>query len=169
MLGALVLLLIIVPIAELYVILQVSHHIGLGDTLAILILMSLVGGWLLKQQGMATWARLQESLRSGHMPGREVADGALILLGGALLLTPGFITDAVGLVLLIPPARAVLKGTVRRGLGRWARRRVQVYQGGVYPTTARRKEDVNPSSATTSPSDRPELGRRGGDDSRDTG
>jgi UPF0716 protein FxsA len=169
MFGVLVLLLIVVPIAELYVIVQVAHHIGLLDTLALLIVVSMMGGWLLKRQGMAAWTRIQETLRAGHMPGREVADGALILLGGVLLLTPGFITDAVGVVLLIPPARALLKGVTRRFLGRWAGRNVEVYSGGVYTTTARRRDDLSPSSDSKFPSDsRPELRRHAEDGSPDT-
>jgi UPF0716 protein FxsA len=168
MFGALVFLLIVVPIAELYVIVQVAHHIGLLDTLALLIVLSITGGWLLKRQGMAAYARVQETLRAGHMPGREVADGALILLGGVLLLTPGFITDAVGLLLLFPPTRALLKGTTRKFLGRWAGRRVEVYSGGVYPTTARERDVLSPSSDSRFPSDsRPELRPHVGDGSPD--
>jgi UPF0716 protein FxsA len=169
MFGVLVLLLIVVPIAELYVIVQVAHHIGLLDTLALLIVLSMTGGWLLKRQGMAAWVRVQDTLRAGHMPGREVVDGALILLGGVLLLTPGFITDAVGLLLLLPPARSLVKGITRKLLGRRAGRRVEVYSGGVYTTTARRRNDLNRSIDSTFPSDsRPELRVRGEDGSPDT-
>ncbi|MDQ3877290.1 MAG: FxsA family protein, partial [Actinomycetota bacterium] len=83
MLPALVVLLIAVPIAELYVVVQVAHLIGLIDTLVLLIALSVLGGWLLKREGMATWRRIHETLRAGHMPGKEITDGALILLGGA--------------------------------------------------------------------------------------
>jgi UPF0716 protein FxsA len=129
-------LLIIVPIVELWAILQVADEIGALNTVGLLIVISAVGAWLLKQQGMATWARLRQTLSRGRVPTREVTDGALILFGGALLLTPGFITDAVGLLLLLPPTRAAVKGLFRRMLGRWAERRF-AYTGAdrARPTT----------------------------------
>lgn len=116
-------LLIIVPIVELWAILQVADEIGTLNTVALLVAISALGAWLLKQQGMATWARLRQTLARGQVPTKEVTDGALILFGCALLLTPGFLTDAVGLVLLFPPSRAGVKGLFRRALGRWAERR----------------------------------------------
>jgi UPF0716 protein FxsA len=123
MLPLLFVALLAIPIAELWVILQVADGIGVLNTIALLILISVAGAWLLKQQGLATWARLQRTLAAGQMPAREVTDGALILFGGALLLTPGFLTDCVGLILLIPPTRALVKGLFRRLLARWAERR----------------------------------------------
>jgi UPF0716 protein FxsA len=117
------LLLIVVPVVELWAILQVADEIGALNTVALLIVISALGAWLLKQQGMATWARLRQTLARGQVPTKEVTDGALILFGGALLLTPGFLTDAVGLILLFPPSRAAVKGLFRRLLGRWAQRR----------------------------------------------
>lgn len=171
MLGALVVLLIALPVAELYVIVKVAHHIGVWDTLGLLVVLSLFGGWLLKREGIATWRRLQDTLRSGRMPGAEVADGALILLGGALLLTPGFISDAVGLVLLFPPTRAVFKGVARRALARWTSRRMQTSRSPVvYTTTARPRDDINRSTVARSPSDdRPELGPHDAGGSPDKG
>lgn len=170
MLGALVVLLIAIPIAELYVIVQVAHHIGLIETLALLIVLSVTGGWLLKREGLATWMRMQETLRAGRMPGKEVTDGALILLGGALLLTPGFITDVAGLLLLLPPTRALLKGTSSRVIARWARRRSGAVRGPrIYATTARRADDVNRSTEATFPREpRPVLGPHDEGGSRDT-
>ncbi|CAN5575372.1 hypothetical protein BH24ACT26_BH24ACT26_19150 [soil metagenome] len=113
--------LLVVPLAELWLILQVSERIGVPETLVILVLMSVAGAALLKQQGMTTWRRLQEALRRGEMPTQEATDGALILLGGALLLTPGFLTDAVGFAFVLPPTRAAVKGVARRWWGRRAR------------------------------------------------
>jgi UPF0716 protein FxsA len=139
--GALLFIaLLVVPIAELWVIVQVAQGVGVAPTLGLLVLVSVAGAWLLKQQGLATWRRLQETMRSGRMPTREVTDGALILLGGALLLTPGFISDATGLVLLVPFTRAVVKAASRRLLGRYARRR---WGGGtaVYETVATSARD----------------------------
>jgi UPF0716 protein FxsA len=123
MIPVLFLLLIIVPIVELWVILQVAGEIGALNTVALLIAISALGAWLLKQEGMATWARLRETLARGQVPTKEVTDGALIMFGGALLLTPGFLSDAVGLILLFPPSRAGIKGLFGRLLGRWAQRR----------------------------------------------
>ena len=118
MLGPLVFLFILVPIAELYVIIQVGHVLGVLNTLALLVLISFAGAWLMKREGLGAWRRAQQQLDRGTVPGREVVDGALILLGGALLLAPGFITDAVGLLLLLPPVRAGVRGFARRRLER---------------------------------------------------
>lgn len=123
MAALLFVLLLVVPIAELWFIVQVAGEIGVIPTLLLLVVVSVAGAWLLKQQGTATWRRMRETLRSGRMPTKEVTDGALILLGGALLLTPGFLTDVVGLALLIPPTRAPIKGLVAAAVARRARRR----------------------------------------------
>lgn len=133
MLGLLFVLLIVVPIVELWVIVQVAGSIGVLETIALLIVVSVAGAWLLRQQGVQTWRRLQAALQRGEAPTKEVTDGALILFGGALLLTPGFVTDAIGIVLLLPPSRAAIKGAARRSLARWARRRTGIR---VYTTTA---------------------------------
>src|SRR5918992_2653951 len=114
MFGIVFLALIAIPIVELYVIVQVGQEIGVLPTLALLVIVSVAGAWLLRQQGTATWGRLQETLRRGAGPTKEATDGALILLGGALLLTPGFVTDAFGLVLLLPPTRALVKSSFRK-------------------------------------------------------
>jgi UPF0716 protein FxsA len=112
-------LFILLPIAELYVIIQVGGAIGVVPTLAILIADSLIGTWLLRHQGRAAWARFQAALNENRMPHREVFDGAMVILGGALLLTPGFITDVFGIVLLIPPTRDLVWAFTKRfALGR---------------------------------------------------
>jgi UPF0716 protein FxsA len=118
----LLLLFIAVPIAELWVIIQVGGAIGVVPTLAILVADSLLGAALLRSQGRFAWERFNLSMAERRVPAREVFDGAMIILGGALLLTPGFITDVFGLVLLFPPTRAL----VRRGLGALARRHILV-------------------------------------------
>jgi UPF0716 protein FxsA len=112
-------LLLVVPLVELWVIVSVANSVGVAETILLLIAISVAGAWLLKQQGMATWRRLQLSLKRGAMPAEEVTDGALILFGGALLLTPGFLTDLVGLLLLLPPSRAVVKRAFRKGFALW--------------------------------------------------
>jgi UPF0716 protein FxsA len=110
----LVLIFIVLPIAELYVIIKVGGAIGVLPTLALLILDSFLGAALLRSQGRAAWRRFNEALAAGRVPAREVFDGTMIILGGAFLLTPGFITDVVGLLLLIPPTRAAFRGLVAR-------------------------------------------------------
>ena len=108
----LVLVFIVLPIAELYVIIQVGGLIGAGPTIAILILDSLIGAWLWRHQGRAAWRRSNAALQEGRVPAREVLDGTLVIFGGALLITPGFISDVVGILLLLPPTRAVVRGTL---------------------------------------------------------
>lgn len=113
-------LFLLLPIAELYVIIQVGQAIGLVPTLALLILDGFVGAALARSQGRAAWERFNRALAEGRVPARETFDGAMIIFGGALLLTPGFLTDVVGFGLLLPPTRAL----VRAGVSRLARRRV---------------------------------------------
>jgi UPF0716 protein FxsA len=119
-LGPLVLLFIVVPIVELYVIIQVGHVLGVANTLGLLILVSFVGAWLMKREGLSTWRRAQRQVEAGTVPGRELVDGALIVLAGALLLAPGFVTDAVGLLLLLPPVRGSVRSFARHRLERRA-------------------------------------------------
>jgi UPF0716 protein FxsA len=110
----LVLLFIVVPIVELYVILQVGEAIGALPTIAILIADSVLGSVLLRSQGRAAWRRFNDALAERRAPAREVLDGGLIIFGGALLLTPGFVTDVFGLLLLLPPTRALVRRLVVR-------------------------------------------------------
>jgi UPF0716 protein FxsA len=116
MLLLLILLFIVVPIAEIYVIIQVGQAIGVLWTILLLIADSIIGARLLSWQGRRAWQRFQEALAEGRMPHREVMDGVLIIVGGAFLLAPGFITDAVGLVLLIPPSRALVRRVLARAI-----------------------------------------------------
>jgi UPF0716 protein FxsA len=105
-------LFVLVPLLELYVIVAVAHSFGLGTTLGILILVSLVGAAIVKRQGTGALTRIRASLARGELPSTHLADGGLILLAGALLLVPGFVTDAIGLLLLLPPVRAVVRRLV---------------------------------------------------------
>jgi len=118
----LVILFIAVPIAELAVIIQVGQAIGVWWTIAILVADSILGSLLMRSQGRAVWRRFNATLQAGRAPAREVADGVLVIFGGALLLTPGFITDIFGLLFLLPPTRAV----IRRLFLREAMRRITV-------------------------------------------
>jgi UPF0716 protein FxsA len=110
----LVILFIVVPIAELYVIIQVGEAIGVLPTLALLFLDAILGSLLLRHQGRGAWRRFNEAIAQRRFPGKEVADGLLIVIGGTLLLAPGFLTDIVGIFLLIPPTRAIARGILKR-------------------------------------------------------
>jgi UPF0716 protein FxsA len=128
-LWALLLIFIVVPIAELYVIYLVGDAIGVWQTLLLLAADSVLGSVLLRSQGRAVWNRFNEALAAGRAPRREVMDGVLIIFGGAFLITPGFLTDVLGLVLLVPPTRAVVRRIVVRRLGR----RIEVGMRGTPP------------------------------------
>jgi UPF0716 protein FxsA len=111
---ALVLIFIVVPLVELYVIIKVGGAIGIVPTLLILLADAVIGSLLLRHQGRAAWVRFNRALNEGRMPHKEVLDGVLVIFGGALLLTPGFITDIFGFVLLIPPTRAGVRAFMSR-------------------------------------------------------
>ena len=122
----LVALFLLVPIAELYVIVQVASGFGVLPTLALLVLVSIAGAWLVRQQGLGVLRRLQDQLARGELPTDELVDGGLILFAGALMLTPGFLTDAVGLLLLIPLTRMGARATLLRRF----RRSIEAGLGG---------------------------------------
>ena len=102
------LIVLIVPFAEIYLLLEVGSIIGAFLTILLVVSTAVLGAWLLRQQGFATFRRFQESMARGEIPAYEMIEGPLILLGGALLLTPGFLTDILGLVCLIPSSRKKL-------------------------------------------------------------
>ena len=120
MLPLLLIIFVLVPIAELAVIIQVGQEIGVWWTIAILIADSIIGSLLMRSQGRAAWRRFNEAIAEGRAPAREALDGVLVIFGGALLLTPGFITDIFGFLFLFPPTRVL----VRRLLVRRATLRV---------------------------------------------
>jgi len=121
----LLLLFLVLPIAELYVIIQVGQEIGALYTILLLLVISIVGAWLAKREGLGVWRRINEQVNAGKVPGAELVDAFLILLAGALMLTPGFITDVFAILLLLPPTRAFVRRVLRRRfLGR-----VDVFRG----------------------------------------
>ncbi len=109
--------LIIVPMVEIGIFVQVGAAIGLWNTLACVVLTAIVGTWLLRAEGIRTLRRAQESFARQEFPVTEVFDGMCLLVAGALLLTPGFATDGLGLLLFVPPFRAVIKGWLWRRIG----------------------------------------------------
>src|SRR3954452_9035435 len=116
MVLVLFLLFVLMPILEIYVIIQVGEAIGVLPTIALLIIDSVIGAWLMRSQGRIVWRRFTEAIEAGRPPAREVLDGALVIVGGALQLAPGFVTDAFGLLLVIPPTRAVWRRIIVRTL-----------------------------------------------------
>jgi UPF0716 protein FxsA len=118
--GVLTLLFLIVPFVELYLLLQVGQSIGVLNTIVVLAAVSALGAWLVKREGLAVLRRAQQRVEAGQTPGRELVDGVLILFAGALLLTPGFLTDILGVVLLFPPTRAAFRAYAVRMLARRA-------------------------------------------------
>jgi len=151
MLPLLLLLFIVVPLAELAVLIQVGQAIGVWWTIALLVADAILGSLLARSQGRAAWRRFNEALRGGHPPAREVLDGALVLFGGALLLTPGFLTDVLGLLLLLPPTRALVRAVLVR---RFAARMVATMSSPPGPRPRRRPEpayDVEGSAVENEP------------------
>ena len=114
MFVVLLLALLCVPLMELYVIIQVAGGVGTGQTILLLILVSVVGAWMVRRSGLGVLNQIRNRLNLGQLPAAELVDGMLILLAGALMLTPGFITDAVGLLLLFLPTRVLVRSLVMR-------------------------------------------------------
>lgn len=122
---------LVMPLVELYVIIKVGGWIGILPTIGLLILDSLLGTWLIRREGTRAWRALEAQLRTGRMPHKELADGALIVLGGALMLSPGFVTDVFGVLLVLPLTRPLF----RRLLASYAAGRVSAYATGGMPRT----------------------------------
>lgn len=112
--GVLILLLVVVPIVELTVMVAVAGQIGVLPTIALIVLFSVAGGWLLKREGLGIVRRVQDQLARGEVPAAAVVDGLVVLVGGLLMLLPGFVTDAIGLLLLLPPVRAGVRVVLLR-------------------------------------------------------
>lgn len=111
-----VLLLIVAPLVELYVIIQVAQSIGGWNTIGLLLLMGLIGGWLLKQQGLSAMQRISTSVQAGRSPDKALVDGLLVLVAGILMLAPGFVSDVMAFLLLLPPTRALVRGPLVKRL-----------------------------------------------------
>lgn len=110
----LVLAFVVVPLVELMLLIFLQDRIGLGTTIAIVLVTGVVGAWLVRRQGTRTWNAVREQFNLGRIPNRELAHGAMILFGGALLLTPGFLTDAVGFSLMVPPVREFVRTIIAK-------------------------------------------------------
>jgi len=124
----LLVLFVVVPLVEIYVLIQVGQVIGAWWTVLLLILDSVLGAWLVRREGARAWQALREALGSGRMPAAELADGALVLIGGTLMLAPGFVTDVVAFFMILPLTRPLF----RRLLGYLVARRVTTLAVGPF-------------------------------------
>ncbi len=115
---ALFVLFVAVPLLEIYVLIQVGQVIGPWWTILLLVLDSILGTWLIKREGSRAWRALRQALETGRMPGKELADGALILIGGTLMLSPGFVTDAFGVLLILPLTRPAARRLLSAVIGK---------------------------------------------------
>ena len=119
---------LLVPLVEIWAILQVGQLIGAWWTVGLLVADSIFGAWLVRREGRRAWQALSAALASGRMPSRELSDGALILIGGTLMLTPGFVTDAVGILLILPLTRPLFRRMLQQVV---ARRLLSTTTGGL--------------------------------------
>ena len=117
-------LFVVVPIVEIYVIVQVGSAIGALPTILLLLIESLIGGWLVKREGKRAWAALRTTVSTGRMPAKELADAALVLVGGTLLLTPGFVTDVFGFFFVLPFTRPLARRLLTAAIARRAATRL---------------------------------------------
>ncbi len=160
---------VVVPLAEIFVIIQVGSVIGTWPTVALLVFDSLVGAWLVKREGVRAWRNLTTSFDGVRSPVDDLTQGALIVFGGALLLTPGFITDALGLACVLPMTRAPMSVLVRRVAATVTARRMGAGKASattVFWSTGRRsgttdrqgRRPVRPSSASPNGASAPGAG-----------
>ena len=132
--GALIVVFVVVPLIELYVLVQVAHAIGALPALLALAVVSIVGAALVKRQGLAVLGRVRAELEQRRMPTQHLADGALLLGAGVLLTVPGFVTDVVGLALLVPPVRRGVAAVLQRRWSNRARPVAVTYNGAIIDT-----------------------------------
>ncbi len=109
MFGLLVILFLALPIVEIYIIVQVGSIVGGWNTIGLMILISVIGAWMVRREGLSIIAKVQRQLVEGSLPTKQLVDGLLVAFAGALMLTPGFLTDAIGLLLLLPPTRVIAR------------------------------------------------------------
>ncbi len=154
MFAVVLLLLVLVPIAEIYVIVQVGEAIGFWWTVLALVAETVVGGWLVRREGRRAWRNLVLQLTSGQPPTRAAIDGAVILVGGVLLLAPGFITDFLGFLCVLPLTRPLVRlavvGWVTRGSG------LAAATGTLHVPSARESRPTNPQVIEGHVVDRPD-------------
>jgi len=150
----LILLFTVLPLAELSLLLKIGGWLGAGPTVGLVIVTGVVGAWLARREGIRTWGRVQAELAAGHMPGEEVLHALLVFVAGLVLVTPGVLTDAAGLLLLIRPAREAIVRRLRKRLAG----QVQFQSVGFGGEAS----DWSDGMDTMRPPDGPEAGQTGG-------
>ena len=143
--GVVALLFMLLPVVEIFLIVQLGQVVGPWWTILLLVASGILGAVLVRREGAKAWRSLADALRAGKVPSRELADGALILVGGALLLTPGFVTDVAGLVCVLPGPRALPRAVLRQVI---ARRLVVATMG---PGPGRQRRPRHPGDDDTPP------------------
>jgi len=126
---------LVVPFVEIYLLLQIGGIVGVLPTVFLVVFTAVLGAWLLRQQGFATWQRLQASLSQGTLPAYEMIEGPILLVGGALLLTPGFFTDAIGFACLVPHTRRKLAQYIIE------KQLINAQTGSPFQSTAAKKDE----------------------------
>ena len=155
MFARLLVLFVVVPLVEMYILFRIAELISFPATVGLVLATGALGAWLAKWQGISTIRRIQDELAAGRIPGKALVDGAMILVAAALLLTPGILTDVFGFSLLMPPCRAVY----RRLLGRLGGKiQWQVHQQGFsYTTTSTRSDDPHVVDGEATPVAQPQV------------
>ncbi len=153
MLGRLVLLFLITPAVELGLLIQVDRFIGFGPTIALIIATGVAGSYLARREGLTTWRRLNKRLGAGELPGKELADGVIILVAGALLITPGVLTDILGFLGLLPPSRALIRKALMKRLQSKIDDGSMEVQFGVFGGATSSSDPPSPGSFDPSSSD----------------
>ena len=138
-------LVVVLPLIELYFIVQVGQELGLIPTVVLLIVISAIGSALVKREGLRVFRRFKEQIAAGNMPTNEMVDGVCLLIAGVLLVVPGFVTDAVGLLLLLPPFRLLLRRRLKKSSGKKVNI-VATYNGRIVETNGviNVNEHINP-------------------------
>ncbi len=142
-------LLLAFGVLEVFVFAQVAEAIGLANTLGLLIAISLVGVWVVRREGWKVWQRMNQQLAQGRLPQGDAVGGGLVLLAGVLLVIPGFVTDVLGILLLLPPTRALARRMAQRRMQVRVERVQATYRGRVYDATA--TEQPRPGTGDGSP------------------
>ena len=133
---------ILVPLVELFLLLQLSEATSVGMTILIVVVTGILGSWLARREGAMAWFRFREALGSGKMPSQEIQDGLMIVFAAALLLTPGLLTDALGFTLLVPPGRALIRKYILKPYMSGMRVQVTTTTTGFDKRNASRREDT---------------------------
>jgi UPF0716 protein FxsA len=153
MLGRLLLLFLLTPAVELGLLIQVDRLIGFWPTIGLIVVTGIAGSYLARREGLQTWRRLNERLSQGDLPGKELMDGVIILVAGALLVTPGVLTDAFGFLGLLPPTRALIRKVLMRRFQSKMQEGSMQIQFGIFGGAAPGPNGSTPhsSSSTTGP------------------